>query len=103
MSGYSFVFSCWPQGSIETSLDHSSSLLLMGDDETDLRQRLKVNRKDFEPIPVQLLRKYIGYVRKYIHSRIGEEAAQVLQVFVCMHVKVWYVHVRVCGSNMYVL
>jgi len=55
----------------------------VGDDETDLQQRLKLKGKDFDPIPVQLLRKYIGYARKYVHPRIGEEAAQVLQVRMC--------------------
>ena len=60
----------------------SSSLLLLGDDDTDpLRDRLKVRRgEDFDPIPCQLLRKYVGYARKYVHPKLGDEAAQVLQV-----------------------
>ena len=62
-------------------MDQSSSLLLLGDDDNDLKQRLKVKAgEDFDPIPVQLLRKYIGYARKYVHPKIGDEAAQVLQV-----------------------
>ena len=35
---------------------------------------------DFDPIPAQLLRKYVGYARRYVHPRMGDEAAQVLQV-----------------------
>ena len=63
-------------------MNHSSSLLLMGDETGDpFQQRLKVRPgEDFDPIPCQLLRKYVGYARKYVHPRLGTEAADVLQV-----------------------
>ena len=68
---------------METSLNQSSSsLLLLGDSETEsLQERLKIRRGDeFDPIPCQLLRKYVGYARKYVHPKLGEEASEVLQV-----------------------
>lgn len=34
-----------------------------------------------DPIPHQLLRKYIGYARQYVYPRLSTEAAQVLQDF----------------------
>ena len=85
------------QGSIETSVDHSSSLLLLqGDEESSLREELKVKKgEEFDPIPVQLLRKYVGYARKYVHPRIGEEAAQVLQVRSAIYTE------HVCTGKLY--
>lgn len=61
---------------------NQSSLLLLGDDTTNsLQERLKVGHgEDFDPIPCQLLRKYVGYARKYVHPRLGDAAAEVLQV-----------------------
>lgn len=35
----------------------------------------------FDPIPHQLLRKYVGYARHYVHPTLSVEAAQVLQDF----------------------
>lgn len=35
----------------------------------------------FDPIPHQLLRKYVGYARHYVHPSLSVEAAQVLQDF----------------------
>ncbi len=35
----------------------------------------------FDPIPHQLLRKYVGYARHYVHPTLSAEAAQVLQDF----------------------
>lgn len=71
--------------------DSSSSLLLLGDSETaPLQERLKVQRgEDFDPIPCQLLRKYIGYARKYVHPKLGDDATDVLQVKGCivLHLK----------------
>lgn len=57
-------------------------MLLLGDETDDaLQQRLKVKQgEDFDPIPCQLLRKYVGYARKYVHPRLGTDAADVLQV-----------------------
>lgn len=34
-----------------------------------------------DPIPHQLLRKYIGYARQYVYPRLSVEAAQILQDF----------------------
>nr|XP_056712015.1 DNA helicase MCM8 [Euleptes europaea] len=47
-----------------------------------LSERLKViPGETFDPIPHQLLRKYVGYARQYVHPRLSPEAAQVLQDF----------------------
>uniref|UniRef100_A0A803SNX2 DNA helicase MCM8 n=1 Tax=Anolis carolinensis TaxID=28377 RepID=A0A803SNX2_ANOCA len=47
-----------------------------------LSERLKVvPGESFDPIPHQLLRKYVGYARQYVHPRLSPEAAQVLQQF----------------------
>uniref|UniRef100_A0A672MJV5 DNA helicase MCM8 n=1 Tax=Sinocyclocheilus grahami TaxID=75366 RepID=A0A672MJV5_SINGR len=37
--------------------------------------------KAFDPIPHQLLRKYVGYARHYVHPTLSAEATQVLQDF----------------------
>lgn len=69
---------------METSLNKSmsSSVLLLNDGEDSLQERLKVRPgEDFDPIPCQLLRKYVGYARKYVHPQLGTEAADVLQKF----------------------
>lgn len=59
----------------------SSSVLLLSDGEDSLQERLRVRPgEDFDPIPCQLLRKYVGYARKYVHPRLSTEAADVLQV-----------------------
>lgn len=53
--------------------------------ERPLTERLKVsfieNFQDFEPIPPALLRKYVGYARKYVHPRLSPEAAETIQNF----------------------
>ncbi|KAK7103109.1 DNA helicase MCM8-like [Littorina saxatilis] len=50
--------------------------------ERPLSERLKVRQgESFDPIPAPLLRKYIGYARKYVHPKIGPDAAKVLQSF----------------------
>ncbi|XP_077169283.1 DNA helicase MCM8 isoform X1 [Paroedura picta] len=47
-----------------------------------LSERLKViPGESFDPIPHQLLRKYVGYARQYVHPRLSPEAVQVLQDF----------------------
>ena len=37
--------------------------------------------ENFDPIPHQLLRKYVSYARHYVHPTLSAEAAQVLQDF----------------------
>ncbi|XP_013015464.1 DNA helicase MCM8 isoform X1 [Cavia porcellus] len=50
--------------------------------EKPLSERLKVAPGEtIDPIPHQLLRKYIGYARQYVYPRLSTEAAQVLQDF----------------------
>ena len=44
-----------------------------------LADRLKTQREAIDPVPCQLLRKYIDYARKYVHPRLSPEAAEVLQ------------------------
>ena len=54
----------------------------MPDEEQALVDRLKVSQRDgrFDPVPGQLLRKYVGYARKYVHPDLSDGAAEVLQV-----------------------
>ena len=69
------------QGVVDSSLDQSH-LLLLGEDQASLMDRLKIPRSDpdFDPVPSQLLRKYVGYARKYVHPHLSNEAAAQLQV-----------------------
>ncbi|XP_033102816.1 DNA helicase MCM8-like [Anneissia japonica] len=47
-----------------------------------LSERLKYMRGEtLDPIPVFLLRKYIAYARKYVHPKLSQDAATVLQNF----------------------
>lgn len=64
------------------SISDQSILLLCGDeDERSLLERLKIRRgEEIDPVPSRLLRKYIGYARKYVHPHLSVEAADVLQV-----------------------
>ena len=48
-------------------------------------------------MPNQLLRKYVAYARKYVKPSLSPEAAEVIQVCVCV-----YVCVLLCGDVMYV-
>ena len=50
-------------------------------DERTLSQRLRlgVSRYAADPVPLELLRKYIAYARKYVHPRVTPAAAAVLQ------------------------
>ena len=63
-------------------MSDQSVLLLCGDeDERSLLERLKIRRgEEIDPVPSRLLRKYIGYARKYVHPHLSAEAADVLQV-----------------------
>lgn len=78
----SFLLPFSSQGTIETSISDQSVLLLCGDeDERSLLERLKIRRgEEIDPVPSRLLRKYIGYARKYVHPHLSVEAADVLQV-----------------------
>uniref|UniRef100_A0A8D2PE56 DNA helicase MCM8 n=1 Tax=Zosterops lateralis melanops TaxID=1220523 RepID=A0A8D2PE56_ZOSLA len=61
------------------SQEHS---VLQATSDRPLLQRLKVSTgENFDAIPHQLLRKYVGYARQYVHPTLSPEAAQVLQEF----------------------
>jgi DNA helicase MCM8 len=48
----------------------------------DFSERLKVGPGEhLDTIPVQLLRKYVAYARKYVRPKLSEAAACVLQQF----------------------
>uniref|UniRef100_A0A2K5QQZ3 DNA helicase MCM8 n=1 Tax=Cebus imitator TaxID=2715852 RepID=A0A2K5QQZ3_CEBIM len=64
-----------------SSQDSNTSVLEVVS-EKPLSERLKVVPGEIiDPIPHQLLRKYIGYARQYVYTRLSTEAAQVLQDF----------------------
>ncbi|XP_070276040.1 DNA helicase MCM8 isoform X2 [Myotis yumanensis] len=63
------------------SQDSNTSVLEVVSDKP-LSERLKVVAGEtIDPIPHQLLRKYIGYARQYVYPRLSTEAAQILQDF----------------------
>uniref|UniRef100_A0A8C0D1H8 DNA helicase MCM8 n=1 Tax=Balaenoptera musculus TaxID=9771 RepID=A0A8C0D1H8_BALMU len=63
------------------SQDSNTSILEVVSDKP-LSERLKVvPGETIDPIPHQLLRKYIGYARQYVSPRLSTEAAQILQDF----------------------
>ncbi|XP_004840853.1 DNA helicase MCM8 isoform X1 [Heterocephalus glaber] len=63
------------------SQDSNTSILEVVS-EKPLSERLKVVPGEIiDPIPHQLLRKYIGYARQYVYPRLSAEAARVLQDF----------------------
>ncbi|XP_053384115.1 DNA helicase MCM8-like [Mercenaria mercenaria] len=65
--------------SADSSMNES---LLLWESDKPLSERLKIPRNHhFDPIPAQLLRKYVGYARKYVHPKIGPEAAKAIQNF----------------------
>uniref|UniRef100_A0A6Q2YIF3 Minichromosome maintenance 8 n=1 Tax=Esox lucius TaxID=8010 RepID=A0A6Q2YIF3_ESOLU len=50
--------------------------------ETPLSDRLQVCPGEYvDPIPPSLLRKYVGYARRYVHPSLSASAAQTLQEF----------------------
>jgi len=50
-----------------------------------LSQRLKISRNEkVDFVPMQLLRKYIAYARKYVHPKLSTEAVHILQDFYLM-------------------
>uniref|UniRef100_A0A8D2N1T2 DNA helicase MCM8 n=1 Tax=Zonotrichia albicollis TaxID=44394 RepID=A0A8D2N1T2_ZONAL len=56
--------------------------VLQATSDRPLLERLKVRPgENFDAIPHQLLRKYVGYARQYVHPSLSPEAAQVLQEF----------------------
>ncbi|XP_016139524.1 DNA helicase MCM8 [Sinocyclocheilus grahami] len=64
------------------STQESSISILEVSSEKPLADTLKlVPGEAFDPIPHQLLRKYVGYARHYVHPTLSAEAAQVLQDF----------------------
>ena len=61
--------------------------VLFADEETPLSERLKKGHGEvFDPVPSVLLRKYIGYARKYVHPQLTPDAADVLKVCKCTHI-----------------
>ncbi|NXR66561.1 MCM8 helicase, partial [Rhadina sibilatrix] len=61
------------------SQEHS---VLQAASDRPLLHRLKISTgENFDAIPHQLLRKYVGYARQYVHPTLSPEAAQVLQEF----------------------
>ena len=40
-----------------------------------------LSTEGFDPVPTQLLRKYIAYARKYVHPHLSSDAADVIQVY----------------------
>uniref|UniRef100_A0A8D2N1C9 DNA helicase MCM8 n=1 Tax=Zonotrichia albicollis TaxID=44394 RepID=A0A8D2N1C9_ZONAL len=56
--------------------------VLQATSDRPLLERLKISTgENFDAIPHQLLRKYVGYARQYVHPSLSPEAAQVLQEF----------------------
>ena len=80
LSSMTEVSSCSLQGQCSSS---NSSMLILDDSDltTSLADRLKTPQVNFDPVPSQLLRKYIEYARKYVHPRLSPGAAEVLQEF----------------------
>ncbi|XP_022097957.1 DNA helicase MCM8-like [Acanthaster planci] len=64
-----------------TDPEQAQALQLLESDRP-LSERLKISRGEaFDPVPPQLIRKYIAYARKYVHPKLSSEAATVLQNF----------------------
>eukprot|EP00887_Chlorella_sp_A99_P007436 scaffold2.g7436.t1 len=56
-----------------------------------LLERLQQRRPDDDPVPPQLLRKYIAYARQYCHPRLSTGAKAVL--------KAYYLHLRAAAAG----
>ncbi|KAK3604621.1 hypothetical protein CHS0354_028978 [Potamilus streckersoni] len=66
----------------QSTEDNLNTSRLLWEADKPLSERLKISRGEpIDPIPHQLLRKYVGYARKYVRPKIGLEAAKVLQEF----------------------
>ncbi|XP_072024490.1 DNA helicase MCM8-like [Amphiura filiformis] len=62
--------------------DNNDEARNLWESDRPLSERLKIGRgESFDPIPPQLLRKYIAYARKYVHPSLTPDAAIVLQNF----------------------
>ncbi|CAH2255317.1 DNA helicase MCM8 isoform X1 [Pelobates cultripes] len=65
----------------EETQESNTSILEMPS-ERPLRERLKLRPGEhFDALPHQLLRKYVGYARQYVHPQLSPDAAQILQNF----------------------
>ncbi|XP_044865741.1 DNA helicase MCM8 isoform X2 [Mauremys mutica] len=65
-----------------TNTQDSNTSILEAVSDKPLSEKLKVvPGENFDAIPHQLLRKYVGYARQYVHPKLSPEAAQVLQEF----------------------
>ena len=62
--------------------DETTLLITQGDgNKPALKERLRQRKPDDEPVPHQLLRKYIAYARQYIHPVVTPSAATVIKSF----------------------
>lgn len=70
-------------GAVVTRGDyHQSQSSLLEPSDTPLSDRLQVCPGEcVDPIPHSLLRKYVGYARRYVHPSLSTAAAQTLQDF----------------------
>ncbi|XP_019371747.1 PREDICTED: DNA helicase MCM8 isoform X1 [Gavialis gangeticus] len=65
-----------------TNIQDPNTSVLEAISEKPLVGKLKVlPGENFDAIPHQLLRKYVGYARQYVHPNLSPEAAHVLQEF----------------------
>uniref|UniRef100_A0A8C8VKP9 DNA helicase MCM8 n=1 Tax=Pelusios castaneus TaxID=367368 RepID=A0A8C8VKP9_9SAUR len=65
-----------------TNTQDSNTSILETVSNKPLSERLKVTPgENVDAIPHQLLRKYVGYARQYVHPKLSPEAAHVLQEF----------------------
>ncbi|KAG8430836.1 hypothetical protein GDO86_019917 [Hymenochirus boettgeri] len=65
-----------------TNTQSTNTSILEVPSDRPLGERLKLRPGEpFDAIPHQLLRKYVGYARQYVHPHLSPDAAQVLQDF----------------------
>ncbi|NP_001089437.1 DNA helicase MCM8 [Xenopus laevis] len=60
---------------------NSNTSILEVPSERPLGERLKRTGEHFDALPHQLLRKFVGYARQYVHPSLSPDAAQILQDF----------------------